>query len=82
MWHIYIIQCKDNKLYTGITNDLDRRLEEHNTGHGGRFTRARKPVRLVYSEKAANRSKALKRESEIKKLERTEKLTLIQTHPL
>ena len=78
MWHIYIIQCKDSKLYTGITNDLNRRLAEHNSGHGGRFTKFRKPVKLVYCQEVPNRSEALKREAEIKKLSRSEKVDLVR----
>ncbi len=78
MWHVYIIECKDSKLYTGITTDIDRRVTEHNSGHGGRFTRYRKPVNLVYSQQVLNRSNALKKEAEIKKLKRSEKLNLIE----
>lgn len=77
MWEVYIIKCKDNKLYTGITNDLERRVGEHNSGQGGRFTRPRKPVKLVYHETTPSRSEALKREAEIKKLSRYEKLELL-----
>ena len=77
MWYVYIIKCKDDKLYTGITNDLDRRLSEHNSGQGGHFTKFRRPVKLVYFQEAPDRSNALKREIEIKKLTRNEKLTLI-----
>lgn len=77
MWFIYIIRCKDSKLYTGITTDIDRRLTEHNSARGGRFTRFRVPVKLVYSEKAPTRSAALKREAAIKSLSRADKLSLI-----
>ena len=77
MWHVYIIECKDKTLYTGVTTDIDRRIKEHNSGHGGRFTRSRTPVKLVYNQKAANRSGALKCEAEIKKLNRSGKLDLI-----
>ncbi|MFH1593439.1 MAG: GIY-YIG nuclease family protein, partial [Candidatus Omnitrophota bacterium] len=66
MWYVYIIRCKGDKLYTGITNDLERRLSEHNSGQGGRFTRSRLPVKLVYRETRPDRSKALKREAQIK----------------
>ncbi len=76
MWHVYIIECKDSKMYTGITTNTDRRVTEHNSGHGGRFTRCRRPVKLVYSQRVSNRSNALKREAEIKKLSRSEKLGL------
>ena len=77
MWQVYIIECSDKKLYTGITNDIGRRIEEHNSGKGSRFTRVRAPVKLVYNQEAASRSAALKREAEIKKLSRTDKLDLI-----
>jgi len=79
MWYIYIIQCKDGKLYTGITNNLNRRLAEHNLGHGGRFTRSRKPVKLVYCQELPSKSEALKREIKIKKLSRSQKLDLIKS---
>ena len=79
MWQVYIIKCKDDKLYTGITNNLDRRIAKHNSGRGGRFTRTRKPVSLVYSERVRNRSVALKREAEIRRLDRSEKLDLVRS---
>ena len=79
MWYVYIIQCKDDKLYTGITNDLDRRLKEHNSGYGCRFTKFRKPVKLVYSQTLPNKQEALIREIEIKKLKRNEKLKLVRS---
>jgi len=78
VWIVYIIECSDAKLYTGITNDINRRLEEHNSGSGSKFTRARKPVKLAYSEIVRTRSAALKREASIKKLSRKEKLDLIK----
>ena len=77
MWYVYIIRCKDSKLYTGITTNIARRLDEHNSGHGGRFTKFRKPVKLVYSKKVHNRSSALKKEAAIRKLKRSEKLALV-----
>ena len=77
MWQVYIIECRDGKLYTGITNNLNRRLAEHNSGHGGSFTKFRGPVKLVYYQEALNKSEALKREIEIKKLDRSEKLSLV-----
>ena len=76
-WNIYIIECKDGKLYTGITNDLKRRIKQHNSGNGCRFTKYRIPVKLLYTEKASGRSEALKREAQIKKLPRQKKLELI-----
>jgi len=77
MWQVYIIQCKDDTLYTGITNDLKKRLAAHNAGRGGKFTRSRRPVKLVYSRKALTKSKALQKEAEIKSLSRKEKLKFI-----
>jgi len=77
-WFVYIIECKDKKLYTGITNDLTRRIKDHNSGYGCRFTKYRKPVRLLHSEKFQTKSGALKREFEIKQLRREEKLELIE----
>ncbi|MFA5004726.1 MAG: GIY-YIG nuclease family protein [Candidatus Omnitrophota bacterium] len=75
-WYVYIIACKDTKLYTGITNDLKRRLKEHNQGKGCKFTRVRKPVKLMYSELLPDLSAALKREAAIKRLKRERKLEL------
>ena len=77
MWYVYIIECSDAKLYTGITTDIERRVKEHSEGKGGRFTRFRTPVKIVYNQQVANRSAALKREAAIKKLSRDEKLLLI-----
>lgn len=77
-WHIYIIKCKDALLYTGITKDLARRVKEHNAGCACRFTRGRAPVKLVYAEKAASRSEALKREAAIKRLRRMKKVELFK----
>lgn len=77
MWHVYIIECKDKTLYTGITTDIDRRISEHSSGKGGRFTRNRTPVKLVYKQQVPDRSAALKREAEIKQLKRKAKLDLI-----
>jgi len=77
-WYVYIIECKDLKLYTGITNNLKRRIKAHNSGNGCRFTKYRAPVKLVYSEEAANRPQALKREAKIKQLTRNEKLRIIK----
>jgi putative endonuclease len=80
MYYIYIIQCADDTLYTGITTELERRIEEHNSSNkGAKYTRIRRPVRLVYSEEYADRSAASKREYEIKKkMSRVEKLELIE----
>ncbi len=75
-WRCYLLECADGTLYCGITNDIDRRLATHNAGEGAKYTRSRRPVRLVYAESCADRSHALKREAEIKALSRTSKLAL------
>ncbi len=79
MYYVYILKCADNTLYTGITTELERRVEEHNdSDKGAKYTRVRRPVSLVYSEEYPDRSSASKREYEIKKkMSRAEKLTLI-----
>lgn len=79
MYYVYIVQCADNTLYTGIAIELERRMSEHNhSDKGAKYTRARRPVTLVYSEEYLNRSLASKREYEIKKkMSRTAKLELI-----
>ena len=78
-WYIYILECGDGSLYTGVTTDLDRRLAEHNTGRGSKYTAARLPVRLVFSERHADRSAAQKREASIKRMPRRKKLALLET---
>ena len=75
-WYIYIVQCHDGSLYTGITIDLEQRIAAHNAGNGAKYTAARRPVRLIYREDAANRSLASKREIAIKRLDRKSKLAL------
>ncbi len=77
-WFVYILRCADGSLYTGITNDLIRRCEQHNAGTASRYTRSRLPVVLVYQEAQGSRSVALKRELEIKALSRQEKESLIR----
>ena len=76
-WFVYILECGDGSLYTGSTNDLENRLSTHSSGKGAKYTRSHLPVTLVYSQDSLNRSEAAKRESEIKKLSRKEKLALI-----
>lgn len=77
-WFVYILECSDKTLYTGVTTDLEKRLEQHNHGpEGAKYTRARRPVKFVYHEIQANRSEATKREHAIKQLRRSEKLKLI-----
>lgn len=77
-WFVYILRCADGLLYTGITNDLIRRCEQHNAGTASRYTRSRLPVVLIYQEAQGSRSVALKRELEIKALSRQQKESLIQ----
>ncbi len=78
MYHLYLLQCSDSTLYTGITVDLERRVGEHNSSKlGAKYTRARRPVKLVYSKKYRNRSLASKAEARMKSLSREEKLELI-----
>lgn len=78
-YFIYILECSDKTLYTGITNDISKRVEQHNTSpKGAKYTKARRPVKLLYQETAPNRSEASKREYAIKRLTRLEKIQLIQ----
>lgn len=76
-WVVYIVQCADGTFYTGITNNLERRLKQHNAGTASRYTRYRLPVTLIYQEVQPTKSAALKRELEIKKLSRKAKQRLI-----
>lgn len=78
-WKVYILRCADNSLYTGITTDVERRLQEHNSDNkkGARYTRARRPVDLVYQEQYDDRAEASSRECQLKKLSRSEKIRLI-----
>jgi len=75
-WIVYILECADQTLYTGITNDLDRRIQEHTNGKGAKYTRGRAPIKLLYSELHSSRSQASKREIKIKSLDRATKLQL------
>lgn len=78
MWFVYILKCNDETLYTGVTNDLARRVDEHNfLSVGAKYTRARRPVELVYSRKFRSRSRAQQEEYRIKKLNRGEKMKLL-----
>ena len=78
MYYVYLIQCEDGSIYTGITTDLKRRFKEHSDKLGGHYTRAHKVEKILYTEEHPTRSEALKRETEIKKLRREEKLNLIE----
>ena len=75
-WTVYLLRCADETLYCGCTNDLQKRLKAHNSGQGAKYTRARRPVALVWQEEQPDRSAALRREAQIKKLTRAEKLAL------
>ncbi len=80
MWYVYILECKDKTLYTGITKNLKRRVDEHNSSSlGAKYTRAKRPVKLVYSTRRKDRSNAMKEERRIKKLSRAEKIFLIKS---
>lgn len=72
-YFVYLAECIDKTLYCGIAKDVKKRIEQHNKGEGARYTRPRRPVKLVYCEKKASRGEALKREAEIKKMSRKEK---------
>lgn len=79
VWYVYILECNDKTLYTGVTNNIENRLHQHNHGQvGAKYTRARRPVKLVYTEEQKNKSEAMKREHAIKKLTRVEKLNIIK----
>jgi len=80
-YYLYIILCKNNKLYTGIAQDPAARFELHKKGKGAKYTQRNKPIRVVYTEKFKTRSEALKRESEIKKLSKSKKVNLIKDLP-
>lgn len=73
---VYLLRCRDGSLYTGITNDLARRLESHHRGTGSAYTRSRRPIALAYHEELPDRSAALRREAAIRRLSRAEKLAL------
>ena len=78
MYFVYMLHCADGTLYTGIATDVDRRVAEHNSGKGAKYTRSRLPVEAVYSEPQPDKSAALRREIAIKKLTRQQKLALVE----
>ncbi|MCK4533659.1 GIY-YIG nuclease family protein [bacterium] len=82
MWYVYILECSDKTLYTGITTNLSKRLNQHNKGIGSKYTFARKPVKYVYSEKCPDRSFATKREKSIKSWPRKKKIELLKSKSL
>lgn len=82
MNYVYILKCADGSLYTGYTNDLNKRIKTHNSGKGAKYTRCRLPLELVYYEIYETKNEAMKREYSIKQLSRSNKLRLISTKPL
>lgn len=76
-WIVYILRCKDDTFYTGITDNIEKRIMLHNTGHGAKYTRGRGPVTVVYKEACVDKSTALRREIAIKRLTREQKTNLI-----
>jgi putative endonuclease len=76
-WLVYMLECSDNSIYTGITNNLEERLKTHQSGNGAKYLRGRLPIKLVYKENLINRSEATKREIYIKKMSKKEKKFLI-----
>jgi putative endonuclease len=78
VWFVYLVRCQDGTFYCGIAKDLARRFAEHNSADkGAKYTRGRRPVHLVYAEQVASRAQAAQREGQIKKLTRTEKMTIV-----
>ncbi len=77
MYFVYILECKDKSLYTGITTDVARRFKQHKNGKGGHYTSSREVTAILYKEEHPDRSSALKREAQIKRLSREEKLELV-----
>ena len=77
-WYVYILRCGDGTLYTGVTDDVERRLAAHRSGRGAKYTRGRGPLELAYREEQPDKSAALRREVQIKRLSRQEKLSLCE----
>lgn len=80
-WHVYMIRCKDDTLYTGISTDVERRFQDHASGRGAKYFRSHQPERIVYLESGHSRSSASKREMEIKGFTRAEKIALTKREP-
>lgn len=76
-WFVYILKCSDGTLYTGITNDVKKRVEAHNAGKGAKYTRGRGPVEVLYKKRCKDKSSASKKEAKIKKLDKIGKLKII-----
>lgn len=81
MWYVYILKCNDSSFYTGISNDIESRIERHNKGKGSKYTRVRRPVELLYAEGFETRSQALSREIEIKNFAIENKRKLVKYGP-
>lgn len=77
-WSVYVIECSDGSLYTGITTDVERRFQQHLSGRGAKYFRAKRPIKIVYTEPAIDRITASRRESEIKRMARVDKLSMLQ----
>lgn len=77
-WCVYMLECSDSTIYTGITNDLERRIKVHNSGKGSKYVKTRLPVKLVWNTESENRSEASKLEIKIKKLSRVQKINIIE----
>lgn len=82
MNYVYILECADGTLYTGWTTDVQKRVQTHNAGKGAKYTRSRRPVKLVYTETFESKSDALRREYQIKQLSRAQKLLLLKMNKL
>ena len=80
MWYLYILRCSDDSLYTGITTDLERRLEEHREGNGSKYVMSRLPCEMVYKEELESRSEALKREAAVKSWDKEKKEELVDNN--
>ncbi len=81
-WYVYMVRCTDNSLYTGVAKDIDARLIQHNAGTGAKYTRARRPVVLVYQESAVDQGAALRKEYAVKRLTRAAKCDLIKSNTI
>jgi putative endonuclease len=81
-WTVYILECADKTLYTGITNDIESRLKKHMSGTGAKYTRGRGPHKIIYTELHRTKGRALKREIKIKSLRKIQKLELAHTNPI
>lgn len=77
MWFVYVLLCQDGSLYTGASNNLEKRFLDHQNGKGGHYTRSHKPIKLIYSQQLPTKSDALKRESQIKSWSKVKKITIL-----